>query len=63
MSVQSKPGYKGCVAGYKKTELLASIKGMKTTAKIMVYNLSSQDRPIYFLDKRAGSAAGLREWV
>lgn len=53
MSVQSKPCYKGCIARYKKTELLVTIKGMKTTAKIMVYVFSSQDRSIYSLDKPA----------
>jgi len=53
MPVQSKPCYKDCIARYEKTELLVSIKGMKTTAKIMVYIFSSWDRPIYFLDKPA----------
>lgn len=53
MLVQSIPCYKGCITRYKKTELLVSIKGMKTTAKIIVYIFSSQDRPIYCLNKPA----------
>lgn len=53
MPVQSKPCYKSCIARYKQTELLVSIKEMKATARIMVYILSTQDRPIYFLDKPA----------
>lgn len=58
MPVQTKLCYKGCIARYKKTELLVSIKGMKTTAKIMVYIFSSHDRPIYFLRQTCWSSPG-----
>lgn len=37
MPVQNKPCYKDSIARYKRTELLVSIKGMKTRGKIMVY--------------------------